>query len=92
MTANDARHTVADWGIGLLAFLLVGVVALPILLTILKATAPYQPVVKVTLSDELTPSAIGVVVRPSMAVMPRRAATVADAAPSSASTAAFTPR
>jgi hypothetical protein len=41
MTASDARHTMADWGIGLLAFVLVGVVALPILLTILKMTAPY---------------------------------------------------
>ena len=41
MTTTDKRHTVADWGIGLLAFVLFGMVALPILLTILKTTAPY---------------------------------------------------
>jgi hypothetical protein len=40
-TIPRPRYTVADWAIGLLAFVLVSLLALPILFTILKATAPY---------------------------------------------------
>ena len=41
MTATPARHTAKDWVLGLLAFTLFGVIALPIMIGILRTTAPY---------------------------------------------------
>ena len=41
MTANPARHTAKDWALGLLAFTLFVVIALPVMVGILRTTAPY---------------------------------------------------
>ena len=41
MTANSAHHTAKDWVLGLLAFTLFVAIALPIMVGILRTTAPY---------------------------------------------------
>jgi hypothetical protein len=41
MTANAARHNARDWVLGLLAFTLFAVIAIPVMVGILRATAPY---------------------------------------------------
>jgi hypothetical protein len=41
MTANHVRYSLKDWAIGITAFMLFGVVVLPIAFVILRATAPY---------------------------------------------------
>ena len=41
MTAAGTRYTVKDWGLGLLAFVVVGVLGVLVLSSVLRATAPY---------------------------------------------------
>ena len=41
MTANQARHSLKDWALGITAFMLFGVVVLSFAFIILRATAPY---------------------------------------------------
>ncbi len=41
MTANHARHTAKDWVLGLLAFTLFAMIAIPIMIGILRTTAPF---------------------------------------------------
>ena len=41
MTAEGSRYTVKDWGLGLLVFVIVGVLGVLVLSTVLRAAAPY---------------------------------------------------
>jgi hypothetical protein len=41
MTARSARQTLKDLSVGLIAFVLFGLVALAVLVAILRVTAPY---------------------------------------------------
>lgn len=41
MTANQARHSLKEWALGITAFMLFGAVVVPLVVMILRATAPY---------------------------------------------------